>query len=214
MTRFMAKIKSVDPKVHERLIVEQDIKPQYFSFRWLTLMLVSPKYTHFANLKVIYVASFPVSRVLIAWCPQNMGLTFIWWYSFGFFDRCLYRHGRRHKRRYPNQWFPRKYETSSEFPTNGYPPNFVSSSKSIQMIQKFIEHTVILFCTVFKNDSNTQTNLFIRFSFRSFCSSAITDLVFFNSFGYHSFHFSFLWLSVRSHASSSFRLFDGIGFSF
>ena len=43
MTRFMAKIKSVDPKVHERLIVEQDIKPQYFSFRWLTLMLVSPK---------------------------------------------------------------------------------------------------------------------------------------------------------------------------
>ena len=58
MTRFMAKIKSVDPKVHERLIVEQDIKPQYFSFRWLTLMLVSPKYTHFANLKVITLLLF------------------------------------------------------------------------------------------------------------------------------------------------------------
>lgn len=38
MIRFMNKIKSVDSKIHSRL-VEQDIKPQYFSFRWLTLML-------------------------------------------------------------------------------------------------------------------------------------------------------------------------------
>ena len=72
MTRFMAKIKSVDPKVHERLIVEQDIKPQYFSFRWLTLMLVSPKYTHFANLKVITLLvfqsqEFPLPDVLRIW---------------------------------------------------------------------------------------------------------------------------------------------------
>ena len=39
MTRFMTKIKNVDPKIYNRLIVDQDIKPQYFSFRWLTLML-------------------------------------------------------------------------------------------------------------------------------------------------------------------------------
>ena len=39
MTKFVSKINTVDPKVHERLMVEQDIKPQYFSFRWLTLML-------------------------------------------------------------------------------------------------------------------------------------------------------------------------------
>ena len=39
MTRFMTKIKYVDPKIYNRLIVDQDIKPQYFSFRWLTLML-------------------------------------------------------------------------------------------------------------------------------------------------------------------------------
>ena len=39
MSRFMDKIRNTDPKVYERLIVEQDIKPQYFSFRWLTLML-------------------------------------------------------------------------------------------------------------------------------------------------------------------------------
>jgi len=38
MLRFMGKIKSIDPKVEARL-VDQDIKPQYFSFRWLTLML-------------------------------------------------------------------------------------------------------------------------------------------------------------------------------
>merc|ERR1711997_68209 len=34
----MRNIKSIDPKVEARL-VDQDIKPQYFSFRWLTLML-------------------------------------------------------------------------------------------------------------------------------------------------------------------------------
>merc|ERR1719225_2273234 len=39
MAKFVSKINRVDPKVHERLMVEQDIKPQYFSFRWLTLML-------------------------------------------------------------------------------------------------------------------------------------------------------------------------------
>jgi len=38
MLRFMRKIKSIDSKVEARL-VDQDIKPQYFSFRWLTLML-------------------------------------------------------------------------------------------------------------------------------------------------------------------------------
>ena len=34
----MRKIKYIDSKVEARL-VDQDIKPQYFSFRWLTLML-------------------------------------------------------------------------------------------------------------------------------------------------------------------------------
>jgi len=38
MLRFYRKIKSIDSKVEARL-VDQDIKPQYFSFRWLTLML-------------------------------------------------------------------------------------------------------------------------------------------------------------------------------
>ena len=38
MLRFMRKIKYIDSKVEARL-VDQDIKPQYFSFRWLTLML-------------------------------------------------------------------------------------------------------------------------------------------------------------------------------
>lgn len=38
MLRFMQKIKDIDPKIEARL-VDQDIKPQYFSFRWLTLML-------------------------------------------------------------------------------------------------------------------------------------------------------------------------------
>ena len=32
MLKFMRKIKSIDPKIEGRL-VEQDIKPQYFSFR-------------------------------------------------------------------------------------------------------------------------------------------------------------------------------------
>ena len=38
MLKFMRKVKSIDPKVENRLVA-QDIKPQYFSFRWLTLML-------------------------------------------------------------------------------------------------------------------------------------------------------------------------------
>merc|ERR1719237_1744449 len=38
MLRFYRKIKSIDAKVEARL-VDQDIKPQYFAFRWLTLML-------------------------------------------------------------------------------------------------------------------------------------------------------------------------------
>jgi hypothetical protein len=38
MIRFMRKIKEIDPQIEARL-VDQDIKPQYFSFRWLTLML-------------------------------------------------------------------------------------------------------------------------------------------------------------------------------
>jgi len=38
MLRFYRKIKFMDAKVEARL-VDQDIKPQYFSFRWLTLML-------------------------------------------------------------------------------------------------------------------------------------------------------------------------------
>ena len=33
MAKFVSKINRVDPKVHERLMVEQDINPQYFSFR-------------------------------------------------------------------------------------------------------------------------------------------------------------------------------------
>ena len=32
MQKFMMKINTMDPKVYERLI-DQDIKPQYFSFR-------------------------------------------------------------------------------------------------------------------------------------------------------------------------------------
>ena len=40
MIRFMNKIKSVDSKIHSRL-VEQDIKPQYFSFRYV----ISIKYS-------------------------------------------------------------------------------------------------------------------------------------------------------------------------
>ena len=39
MIRFMNKIKSVDSKIHSRL-VEQDIKPQYFSFRYLPITLL------------------------------------------------------------------------------------------------------------------------------------------------------------------------------
>ena len=38
MLRFMRKIKSIDPKVEARL-VDQDIKPQYFSFRYVEIML-------------------------------------------------------------------------------------------------------------------------------------------------------------------------------
>merc|ERR1712018_33699 len=38
MQRFMNKVQNMDPKVHAKL-VDQDIKPQYFSFRWLTLLL-------------------------------------------------------------------------------------------------------------------------------------------------------------------------------
>eukprot|EP00095_Tigriopus_kingsejongensis_P005856 maker-scaffold38_size502422-snap-gene-0.14 protein:Tk05856 transcript:maker-scaffold38_size502422-snap-gene-0.14-mRNA-1 annotation:"tbc1 domain family member 13" len=38
MIRFMNMVKKEDIKVYQRLL-EQDIKPQYFSFRWLTLML-------------------------------------------------------------------------------------------------------------------------------------------------------------------------------
>ena len=37
MLRFMRKIKSIDPKVEARL-VDQDIKPQYFSFRYVEIM--------------------------------------------------------------------------------------------------------------------------------------------------------------------------------
>ena len=32
MQRFMNKVQNIDPKVHAKL-VDQDIKPQYFSFR-------------------------------------------------------------------------------------------------------------------------------------------------------------------------------------
>ena len=50
MIRFMNKIKSVDSKIHSRL-VEQDIKPQYFSFRYLPITLLDmlhgmPKYLY------------------------------------------------------------------------------------------------------------------------------------------------------------------------
>ncbi|XP_059093777.1 TBC1 domain family member 13-like isoform X1 [Tigriopus californicus] len=38
MIRFMNQVKIQDPKVHQRL-TDQDIKPQFFAFRWLTLML-------------------------------------------------------------------------------------------------------------------------------------------------------------------------------
>ena len=38
MKRFMSEVKAVDPQAHSRLEA-QDIKPQYFSFRWLSLML-------------------------------------------------------------------------------------------------------------------------------------------------------------------------------
>ena len=40
MLRFMRKIKSIDPKVEARL-VDQDIKPQYFSFRYVETIVVS-----------------------------------------------------------------------------------------------------------------------------------------------------------------------------
>ena len=40
MLRFMRKIKSIDPKVEDRL-VDQDIKPQYFSFRYVETIVVS-----------------------------------------------------------------------------------------------------------------------------------------------------------------------------
>ena len=40
MLRFYRKIKSIDAKVEARL-VDQDIKPQYFSFRYVEIIVVS-----------------------------------------------------------------------------------------------------------------------------------------------------------------------------
>lgn len=38
MDRFMSQVKTIDPELHQRL-VQQEIKPQFYAFRWITLLL-------------------------------------------------------------------------------------------------------------------------------------------------------------------------------
>lgn len=38
MNRFMNQLRDLDPELHRKLLV-QDIKPQFYAFRWITLLL-------------------------------------------------------------------------------------------------------------------------------------------------------------------------------
>lgn len=39
MTRFYDRFKSSDPELYEYLVTEQGLLPQYYAFRWLSLLL-------------------------------------------------------------------------------------------------------------------------------------------------------------------------------
>lgn len=57
MDRFMNQLRNLDPELHQRL-VQQDIKPQFYAFRWITLLLSQVRNLNNTKISVAFLGVF------------------------------------------------------------------------------------------------------------------------------------------------------------